>query len=175
MKKTGFLLTILIIIKLSIFAQGSTKRTASFKEYGQYLQTYMSMCHDADYKGQFTDYCEDYLVVVNVNIDTSDNIIDAKTISDKVSAIAINYVMSLLNRTNRQWQPQVTACKEIISDTITCFFHLFNKTVTPLDRQNRISEEIDRSFRDPTYLPPSLTVNVPRKFEANYCYVFLRI
>ncbi|MEI9913231.1 MAG: hypothetical protein WDO71_28455 [Bacteroidota bacterium] len=174
MKRLLFLVTGLLIIETQVAGQNKIDRSASFKNYGQYLQPYISSSHNAVYKKQFSGYCEDYVVVVKFNIDTSGNIINTNTISDKASEIAVSYVMDLLKITSHQWEPQVKDGKEVVSDTITCFFYLFNNLVTPKDRGRKASEEIEKVLSDDTY-KADYSPYVARKSEINYCYVFLRI
>ncbi len=121
-----------MIIKTQVAGQNKIGRSAGFKDYGQYLQPYIGISHNADYKSQFTDYCEDYLIIMKFNIDTTGNIINAKSISDRVPESVLKYIVDLFNKTDRQWQPQIKDCKEIVSDTITCFFYLTNKNSNSL-------------------------------------------
>jgi len=148
-----------VVISLNGFAQSATDRLAGYKYYGQYIQPPVRASHASHYNDELLGLKEDYTFHILFQIDTAGKIINLHSKHQpKVPQVVIDYAYALIKTTNGQWKPEVKNCRIVVSDTITCQFHVVKK---------KTFEDFDHMKLefDPDYIIP-----VPEE-QKNICWI----
>jgi hypothetical protein len=170
-------LTICFLLSLFFhcgFAQSKTDRLATYKHFGQYLQTDLNNWHDLNYDGRLAGLKKRQGLLIGFQVDTSGQVVHIHTVADTgVMPVFKEYAFQLIRLTDGYWTPQVKNCQPVISDTILCQFMVAMPiTFEELKQFDQLSLDYPTAPNNKQSVPNALEYFNP--LAKNHCQVILK-